>query len=628
MRTYENNFSSQTIRSPVSIIGFSISSGIFFICYFLYTYVVIEPAIFFQSLALQNIFPSFYTGREFLEKFISVPGGPVEYLSALLSQSFFSSFFGSIVITVIAVLTCYCTVGCLRHFNVTVPAIFIFIPTFLQIAIYNHYFHMMHIYLSFLAAVFSATIFFRFAPGNVLLRSIIFFPVVAVTYYLLGGAVLIFIFLISLNEIFVRRRIYYGVLFLSAFLTPMLVGVVVFGLSKITAYLAVTPFYWDGRMERTNTSPIIMAQCLFVFVPVITLIALLCKKVLPTRIFKNHKQHTQKSLLSNSMTMLTLHIVLLVLLAGLTVYCSISPTRNLVCKMDYYNRNEKWTEILQLARQIPLKFQTPQIIHYVNRALFETGQLGEQMFSYVQNPNTFFVDDRNTNSIPHLALAVDLNYSLGNFNYAEKLAVNAFEMTDFLPFILEKLAKIEIAKGQTKAAMIILNSLSKDLVYAKRARMLLENMDKNTFVINANQQLLLPEKDYSFTRNNYVFILPELLKVDPQNKMAFEYLMADHLLNKRLGKVIENFKYLKDLGYEQIPTLYQEAAIIYTGLTKKTIDLGSYNINPEFLKRAKKFSQTYSRFMPDKKAARDALAKEFSASYFSYFFLNVTGVVQ
>ena len=160
-------------------------STFFFLCFFLYAWLVVEPVFFFHNLALRNGFPVFYTGWDFSKKYLSVPGGTIEYLSALLSQSFFSSFFGALSITFVAIGICYYTAKCFKYFNVRIPAIFVFVPALLQIVIYNRYLHMMQIFLSILTALFTTIVFFKSSPKKAPLRIIVFVVITFVLYYLL-----------------------------------------------------------------------------------------------------------------------------------------------------------------------------------------------------------------------------------------------------------------------------------------------------------------------------------------------------------------------------------------------------------------------------------------------------------
>jgi len=52
-----------------------------------------------------------------------------------------------------------------------------------------------------------------------------------------------------------------------------------------------------------------------------------------------------------------------------------------------------------------------------------------------------------------------------------------------------------------------------------------------------------------------------LLENNPDNRMAFEYLISFLLLEKNLSSFSEKMKYLNDLGYKQIPVHFEEALL-------------------------------------------------------------------
>ena len=56
-------------------------------------------------------------------------------------------------------------------------------------------------------------------------------------------------------------------------------------------------------------------------------------------------------------------------------------------------------------------------------------------------------------------------------------------------------------------------------------------------------------------------IFLHLLKRNPENRMAFEYLMAIRLCNRDVQGVIELFPFLDGLAYPETPPLYEQAAI-------------------------------------------------------------------
>jgi len=109
-----------------------------------------------------------------------------------------------------------------------------------------------------------------------------------------------------------------------------------------------------------------------------------------------------------------------------------------------------------------------------------------------------------------------------------------------------------------------------------------------------------------------------LLEKNSQNRMAFEYLMAWYLLNKSLSRLVQKIELLPDLGYTELPTHYEEAALIYAFTTKKTVSLGKYPPNPQIRQQIENFSRIIGAYGGNKHAAVKDLSKNFCNTYFFY----------
>jgi hypothetical protein len=109
--------------------------------------------------------------------------------------------------------------------------------------------------------------------------------------------------------------------------------------------------------------------------------------------------------------------------------------------------------------------------------------------------------------------------------------------------------------------------------------------------------------------------------------MAFEYLMACHLLNGRVDRIAANVKRLKDLGYDRIPTLYEEAILIHSEIAGQTPSLAGYSISQETLQRYRMFVQVLGGMQtPNRQAAFAHLVREFGTSYFFYYSFGRVGI--
>jgi hypothetical protein len=120
--------------------------------------------------------------------------------------------------------------------------------------------------------------------------------------------------------------------------------------------------------------------------------------------------------------------------------------------------------------------------------------------------------------------------------------------------------------------------------------------------------------------------LSALLEKNSQNRMAFEYLMAWYMLNKRLDKIVENIKRLNDFSYPQIPRHYEEAMLIYVYGTKKPVYLDGHQPSPDMRRQIESFSRTFNRYGRNKRAAFRELADVYGDSYLFYHLYGLSGV--
>ncbi len=74
-------------------------SIVFFVLFYLYFAFGIDVRLIYHCGGLVDNFPCFYWGWDYLGDCLAVPGGGVEYLSALLAQSFYHSWLGAAVMT-------------------------------------------------------------------------------------------------------------------------------------------------------------------------------------------------------------------------------------------------------------------------------------------------------------------------------------------------------------------------------------------------------------------------------------------------------------------------------------------------------------------------------------------------
>jgi hypothetical protein len=227
----------------------------------------------------------------------------------------------------------------------------------------------------------------------------------------------------------------------------------------------------------------------------------------------------------------------------------------------------------------------------------------------------------------------DVFLELGHVNVAQKLASELVATKSHLGIALEELGWISIIKGHPGTARVYLKALKKDLIYRGRAESLLCGLDRGFTPDEAAYldriRSCMRDEAAGVTGSEPVDqTLAGLLAHNPRNKMAFEYLMACYLLTGQVDKIVENVARLHDLGYPQIPTLYEEAILIHWGTQGKTSDLGAFHISQETLQRYETFVQIRNAMQPqNRQAVFNRLIRDFGTSYFFYYSFGRVGLM-
>jgi hypothetical protein len=124
--------------------------------------------------------------------------------------------------------------------------------------------------------------------------------------------------------------------------------------------------------------------------------------------------------------------------------------------------------------------------------------------------------------------------------------------------------------------------------------------------------------------DNEETILLDLLKSNPSNKMAFEYLMAYYLQTGRLSEIAAHIRRAADFGYTLLPRHWEEALCFYM-FQDSTLraKFGDLPLRPETLSELNRFLEAYTGgFNKPARMAETAslLERKFGKTYYYYIF--------
>jgi hypothetical protein len=622
--------------------GRLLQSFLFFLLFYLYLWLYVDLRLIYHGAGIITNFPVFYKGRAFFMPFLSYPGGPVEYLSAFLSQLFYYSWAGALVVTVQVWLLSVCMDYLLNAAKLSRIRLVCFVLPILLLVIYTRYAYHFDTTIALLVALLFACLYLRITlPGTTTLSSFgAFLFLSVILYYLAGGAFLLFAVVCAIYELIFRFRWKLSLLYvLSAVAVPYIFGLFVFRVSVLDAFCNSLPFSWKILYYEARRREVIIAYLMYLFPPLILvvfgLLQILWKRLyslknrapkkqrkksssLPSRIFSQYRHSPKLKWAVES-------LLLLVIACSVVFFCRNENLRTRF-KVDYYAYHKMWPELLMAAQHNP---DDPFVAQAVNRALYHIGRLGYDMFTWPQNSDYLILSDKKYRWMYWQIFDVFLD--LGVVNMAENALTECLEGLGGRPMVLQRLALVNMVKGNLGSAKIYLGALSKTLFHAGWANNYLNRLESDPDLAGdkyiQHLRSLCLDKDvpiYSLYKEK---TLLWLLEKNSQNRMAFEYLMAWYMLNKNLGKLVPNLERLQDFGYRELPTHYEEAAIIYIYGTRKPLNLSGYQPSPQKRQQIEEFTRIINspRYKGDRQAASEELAKKYRNTYFYYYMYESSG---
>ena len=320
-------------------------------------------------------------------------------------------------------------------------------------------------------------------------------------------------------------------------------------------------------------------------------------------------------------------IVVMIASFGVNKYADWSKEE--VMAYDYYARTQQWERIVGMAdKQSP---NGPLTVATLNMALAKSGAMPEKMFSYYQNGADGLLIGFQKNFIAAV-MGGEIYYHLGMINTAQRFVFEGMEtIPDYQKSVrcIKRLAETNLINGQYEVARKYLLLLENTLFYRKWATETLAYLG-NEERINAHsewgrlRQYRLQE-DFLFSESEKDMMLGLLYQQNPENRMAYEYLLAYTLLGKNLQHFLDYYRMGETVvKYPVIPKSYQEALIYIWGLSNSDINGIDYPISPETKRRVQIYGNTYRNFPNAEQMLRD----QFSDTYWYYLHFRKTNQVE
>jgi hypothetical protein len=600
-------------------------SAVFFGLYYLFVYLCVEPTLFYHGHIFKLKFPVFFVDVSFIKSFLVRPSGFVECLSAFLSQFYYYSWAGALVITLIGWLFYMAAGPFVKNYTGRCVHLLRFVPAVGLLLAYNQYIHCLEGSIKILLAVLFALVYMKMPLRRAWMRWTVFLLLSVLLYCGAGTGGLLFAWFCCLYEI--RQRRFYSSLWCLV--------------SALAAAYVLANYLLDSNPsklwfifpeEQSLEAPIIANITIYSYLVFgLTAMVMTFLPRLQTGTAKVKKSSSGGKSRHSSSTRLVvkdqgskmpfvIRWSALLAITGAIIFFTFDRMEKNRLRIYYYGYYRKWPELLRQARGIPVEEYNLFLVHYINRALLHTGKLGCEMFSYPQASRGLIVMWKGYARFAHIGLC----FELGLINDAEQLAHESLELFGNHPMTLKQLALINITKGQTDTARVFLNALSKDLIFGRWARDCLKRLETDPLLseddrIGRIRTFIVTTEPLKVT-NVLSWQLQRLLQYNGNNKMAYEYLMADHLLNMRLDDFAKHFQHLDNLDYADIPRHYQEAILLYAAVAGKYVNLGNRKIAHETQQRFENFRNFVKANQNVREDKLKILLKDYSDTYYYYYF--------
>jgi hypothetical protein len=568
--------------------------------YFVYLLLRIETKLIYQYQE-----PVFFFDRYFINDFFSYPGGVNELTSRFLSQFFYYSWTGALLLVLIFWLITWNTKLLIRSISKNKHILYLhWIPSVVLLALHSNYRYPLVLTVGLLWILLGVNIYLRLVYSSRILRFMLYIILQAMLYYVAAGQVFVFSITVILYEVLICRRIVLPLLYIIyAGLLPYIGASYLFIIYTKDAYAMQLTSY-------TNYKVTWLSWALYIFFPFVLLLLTLERKY--GKVGKKGARNLwERFLYHRSISIRIIQGVIFLFLVVVAALYSYDRDGKDFLLINNYAQFRKWDKILDMARQGVANSNIVQC--QINRALYHSGRLCDELFSLPQHfgVNGLFMHQSMRHLFP--LQHSDVFFDLGLINESEHWAHEAVAVRGDTSWNLQRLALVNLSEENKDVAARYLDILQKSLwhkSWATKYQKCLSN--DNDLCASTQFQYLksaMPESDFLVSPIEPERCLEELLKNSEKNKMAFEYFMAYCLLEGEIGRFMKHLHLLNDFDYPKIPRHFEEAMLIYMQLTDRKIALPGREISKETVRRFIEFNQVMTKYNKNKDAAYKDLLK-------------------
>lgn len=333
-------------------------SFVFFVFYFLITWLWIDPKLFYHAYGVYMLFTIHVPAMGTYAHTPPYPGQPIELLSGILSHYFYFSWAGALIITAVAWLLTASTDKFMTAVGSAGLRVLRFVPALIMLMITARYYHYLPQGLSVSAALLLLYIYINFPLRKLRFFVLLIFSAIMYTTAIKGY--LLFAVLCGIVELTDRRILRNFSWLLAAVwfaVIPYLANISIYNLVPVEAYNRVLPF-----PQISNRIIVILRYSFYLFIPAVSLLGIFWRS--SGRVKEAIDSYRQKWFIS---------IIQTVLIAAIMVGCVWIGGNTIIRKqlrVNYFADQKMWAELLDEAETLVGKYFDMIICHDVDRALF------------------------------------------------------------------------------------------------------------------------------------------------------------------------------------------------------------------------------------------------------------------
>jgi hypothetical protein len=615
--------------------GSKLRGMIFFLLFYLFLSVYVDLRLLYYVTGATVGISGFGCEWSYLFETLSLPGGLVRYVSVFLTQFFMFQWIGPVVVVLQGWGIALCIDRIVEKCDGKWFGWVRYVPGIVILFFYTSYVYHFETTMAMLVVLGLFNLYITVSSERWQASLVWFVVLMVIAYYFAAAGSLLFVVMCGIYELVVKKRTIAGVgclLFGAA--VPLLIGVYGFGVSHIGAYSELTPWSWRIKKYVLLNRMVPWLYGMYGCMPVcLLLMGFLKESKRETRISKSRskkgkKKSRQKTwrVGSDSNSGVIKWIACTVVLLGLAgggAYYFVNDQLKTLYEIEYCRGEGDWRKVLELADKQPGQLLSMQAR---NQALYHLGRFGDEMFNYLQHPDGLMLShDAFTKSYWH---KYDLYIDLGLVGQADEVLTESMVAFRDNPFILKKLALLNMISGKNQTARVYLGALQKRLFFGEWAEEYLAKLESDPELRGDNEiqrlrSLIPKEEDVRFLAAPEMQLKAQI-ENGKKNKMAFEYLLALYMLRGEMWNVAEIAGRMEEYDYEKIPVAFEEAILLNNKHNKKKISLKKLKIRTETKRRFDEFMAATIRYRT-KDAARSELAAKFKNTYMYYYFYGIPG---